>query len=220
MKKILMQTAVALSLGIPAQAQSPRVERFAMHEIELAAEGQYANPYTDLAVDAVVNPPDGSQPRNAALFWDGGVKWKLRFAPDQAGTWKWTTKSRDRGLDGRSGSFECVASNRRGSIQPMKDFLHHFQRQNGEPFWFLGDTAWALFTDSDAEKHHRDTAMRYVDARASQGFNVLHSMLLSEAGWGNRGGQPFYDIGTETLNPGYWQEVDSRLAYANMKGIV
>ena len=211
---------VALVLALPAIAQTPRVERFAIHEVGLAAEGQYANPYTDLTTDVVLTPPDGGRPRNAALFWDGGARWKLRLAPDQVGMWKWTVKSRDRGLDGNSGSFECVTSDRRGSIQPMQGFSHHFQRQNGEPFWFLGDTAWALFTDSDAEKHHRDTAMRYVDARAVQGFNVLHSMLLSEAGWGNRGGQPFHDIAAQTLNPAYWQEVDSRLAYANMKGIV
>jgi hypothetical protein len=45
-------------------------------------------------------------------------------------------------------------------------------------------------------------------------------MLLSEAGWGNRGGQPWDDISAEKLNPGYWQEVDLRLAHANSQGIV
>jgi hypothetical protein len=43
---------------------------------------------------------------------------------------------------------------------------------------------------------------------------------LSEAGWGNSGGPPFANIGSEKINPKYWQEVDRRLAYANSKGLV
>jgi hypothetical protein len=54
----------------------------------------------------------------------------------------------------------------------------------------------------------------------SQGFNVVHSSLLSELGWGNHGGMPFDDIAKEKLNPNYWQEVDLRLAHANAKGLV
>jgi hypothetical protein len=45
-------------------------------------------------------------------------------------------------------------------------------------------------------------------------------MLLSEAGWGNAGGLPFDDIGDEELNPGYWKDVDHRVAYANGQGVV
>src|SRR4029079_11721867 len=94
------------------------------------------------------------------------------------------------------------------------------QRQDGSPFWFLGDTAWALYTDNAEEKHDRKTALAYVDARAGQGINVMHSMLLSEAGWGNQGGLPWEDINGEKLNPGYWQEVDYRLGDAQAQSIV
>ena len=146
--------------------------------------------------------------------------WKFRVSPDQLGVWKWSVKSRDAGLNGKSGSFEAVASRRPGSIRPMKGFPQHFERQDGKPFWFLGDTAWALYTDSAEEKHDRAAALRYIDVRAGQGVNVLHSMLLSEAGWGNQGGKPWEDLAAEKLNPGYWQEVDFRLAHANAKGVV
>ena len=101
---------------------------------------------------------------------------------------------------------------------PLASHPRHFERQDGSPFWFLGDTAWALYTDKAEEKHDRAAALRYIDARAAQGFNVLHSMLLSEAGWGNQGGLPWDDIAAQKLNPGYWQEVDLRLAHANSQG--
>jgi len=202
-------------------ADSPRVERFAVHEVALSAQGQYANPYTELSAEAVLTPPEVSdKSRTAPLFWDGGASWKFRFSPDQLGVWKWTIRSRDAGLNGQAGSIEAVASKRAGSIRPMKEFSRHFERQDGKPFWFLGDTAWALYTDNAEEKHDRAAALRYIDVRAGQGINVLHTMLLSEAGWGNQGGKPWEDLSTEKLNPGYWQEVDRRLAHSNSKGIV
>src|SRR5262245_27962091 len=218
--------AAGLSVSeVAGAADSPSVARFAVHEVALTAQGNYSNPYAELAAEAVLTEPESSKTRRVPLFWDGGTTWKFRFAPDLLGTWKWTVESRDRGLGGKSGSLETVAADgsgrkRRGSIQTMQDFPLHFQRQDGSPCWFLGDTAWALFTDSAEEKHDRAAALRYVDTRATQGFNVLHSMLLSEAGWGNRGGQPWDDLAAEKLNPRYWEEVDLRLAHANEKGIV
>jgi hypothetical protein len=65
-------------------------------------------------------------------------------------------------------------------------FSRHFERQDGSPFWFRGDTAWGLVTDKAEEKHDRAAALRYIDTRAGQGINVLHTMLFSEAGWDNR----------------------------------
>jgi hypothetical protein len=134
-----------------------------------------------VAADASLTMPDGTE-RTLPLFWDGGNRWKLRVAPHVPGTWKWSVNSRDSGLNGRSGTFSAAAGVRKGAVRPMRGYPAHFERQDGSRFWFLGDTAWALYTDSAAERHDREAAFRYIDARASQGFNVLHSMLLSEAG--------------------------------------
>jgi hypothetical protein len=217
--RLTSATLVAFLCG-EALAQSSSVPRFSMHEVALQASGKYANPYVELTADAVLTGPDDRQTRTVPLFWDGGAAWKFRFSPERVGTWKWEVRSADAGLNGKSGSFDVVASDRKGSIRPMTGFPLHFERQDGTPFWFLGDTAWALVTDSREEQHNRAAAERYLDARASQGFNVVHTMLLSEAGWGNSGGLPWLDIGREQLNPGYWQEADARVAYANGKGIV
>jgi hypothetical protein len=119
------------------------VPRFAVHEVSLTAGGTYSNAYVDLTAEATLTEPDGRTTRSLPLFWDGGSTWRMRFAPDQIGTWKWTVKSADAGLNGKSGSFECVPSSRRGSIQTMAGAPRHFQYQNGERTWFMGDTAWA-----------------------------------------------------------------------------
>lgn len=198
----------------------PLVPRFGLHEVTIDATGNYANPYVECAAEATLTAPDGRSVRTLPLFWDGGRTWRFRFAPDLTGRWRWTVRSADPGLDGRSGSFTCEPSERRGSLQPMPDASRHFQYQNGERMWFLGDTAWALLQDDAAEQVDRAAVERYVRRRASEGFNVVHSMVLQEAGWGNRGGPPWTDLAAEMINPAYFREADERIAYANAHGLV
>lgn len=201
----------------PASAQT--VDRFGFFETSFKATGQYTNPYTDLQASAVIRRPDGKE-RTLGLFWDGADVWKLRISPDLVGQWQFKVSSIDEGLDGQTGQFTCVQAQRKGSIQPMPGFSHHFAYQDGTPFLFWADTAWALYQDEASEKLNRDAVFHYIDERAGQGINVMHSMLLQEAGWGNRGGDPFESMGNQTLNPAYWQEIDVRLRYLNDKGVI
>lgn len=179
-----------------------------------------SNPYRAVSATAQLTAPDGTGVRSIPLFWDGGTTWRVRFSPDVVGTWQWRTQSDDRGLDGACGTFEVVPSDRRGSLEPMAGYPHHFQRQDGSPTWFLGETAWSLYVDDAGQAHDRAAAEHHIDVRAAQGFNVVHSMLMSELGWSNAGGPPFEDLAGERINPAYWQEVDRRLAYLNGKGMV
>ena len=194
------------------------VKQFGIFEQTFEHCGDYKNPYLETEALVVLTGPEGEQ-RTAGLFWDGNSKWQLRFSPDLQGVWQWQTESDDEGLNGQSESFEVVASDLRGGVKAMDDHPHHFQYQNGEPMWFVGDTAWALVTDSEEKKHDRKAAEYYLDTRAEQGFTVVHSMMISEAGWGNNGGDAFDNLQAEAINPGYWREVDERILYANEKGI-
>jgi hypothetical protein len=190
-----------------------------MFEASFTHTGTYVNPYVELAATARFTEPDGRTTRSIPLFWDGGDTWRARFSPDKTGQWTWGVRSNDPGLDGKGGSFKVVDSGNRGGICPMEGHPHHFQHQNGEPMWFIGDTAWALYTDNEEKGHNRAAVERYIDARAAQGFNVVHSMLISESGWGNCQGDAFEDLQAERINPAYWQEVDERLAYLNRRGM-
>lgn len=214
---------VALLAGLSVncgRSRAAEVPRFAPHEETLTAAGSHANPYLAVSAEATLTPPGGRAAVQAPLFWDGGQTWRLRIAPDETGPWRWTVRSSDPGLDGRSGSFTCVASTRRGSLQRMADSPRHFQYQNGERVWFMGDTAWAYVTDSAEEQHDRAAAERYIARRAAQGFTAIHLMLLNEAGWPNAGGPPWFDLAQERINPAYFQEADRRIAFANAHGVV
>ena len=209
---------VLMLLWIPPAAAQKPVEKFTVFDASFESAGSPANPYVEIAADATVMRPDG-QAWKIPLFWDGGKTWRLRLSPDRAGTWAYKVASNDPGLNGRSGSFDCRASRRPGGLRASSRWPGHFERQNGTPLWFMGDTAWGYFTDSDEDNHHRQQAEHYAKTRAAQGFNVTHCMLLSEQGVGNQRGIPFDDIAAEKINPGYWREVDERIAFANRVGL-
>ena len=223
MKNVLIISAALIFLcNCLFSTTSPtvtEVEKFGFFEMALNSSGNYTNPYSDLTAEVDLAHPDGSQ-WTIPMFWDGGSEWKFRVSPDMEGEWTWKTRSTDKGLNGRKGKFTCLSSGLRGSIKPMKGFPYHFQYQNGDPMWFLGETAWALFTDNAEEKLDRQVAENLITTRASQGFNVIHSMVLSEAGWGNSGGMPFDDLSKQVINPGYWKEMDQRVSFANRNGII
>lgn len=212
-------TTLAALAALPGAAAAQNdVPRFGVFEASLTQESHAANPYTQITATATFQRAGDPSERKIALFWDGGKVWRVRFSPDATGDWTWRVKASDPGLDNKTGAFHCVASPYKGSVMRRNAF--HFQYQDQTPFYWLGDTAWALYTTIPAEKHDRMAALGYLDKRAGQGFTVIHSMLISEADQGNDGGMPFTNLADETINPAYWQEVDTRLRHLSEKGMI
>lgn len=141
----------------------------------------------------------------------------MRFAPDTIGTWNWSVASSDAGLNGQSGSFLCVTSTTQGGIRARAGFPYHFEHQDGAPFWLSGDTGWRIFGTDAGENLNHATVLHYIDVRAAQGINFIHSNLLLPGV--NEGGAALGNYTTRVSTPAYWQEVDSRVAYLNQKGI-
>lgn len=208
-----------IALNSCMSSQTILVQKFGIFETSFKSSGSYNNPYLDLNAEAEIKRPDGKLWK-IPLFWDGEQTWKLRISPDMEGKWSYRVICDDKGLRNKNGSFVCEPSDLKGSIQAMTGFPHHFERQDGSRFWFMGDTGWLLFTDDPDEKFDRAASERYVSARAGQGFNVIHTSLLTETGDGNSRGKPWDSLAIEKLNPGYWQEVDRRIEYANSKGVI
>src|SRR3954452_7231976 len=48
-------------------------------------------------------------------------------------------------------------------------------KEDGSPFFYLGDTAWELFHRLD-----REEAERYLKDRAAKGFTVIQAVVLAE----------------------------------------
>lgn len=201
-------------LGGSASAQTT-VPLYGMFQTNFQHAGTSSNPYTQITATVTFTQPTGSAV-TIPMFWDGASTWRVRFSPWLPGTWTWTIGSANLGLNNKSGNFLCTPSANKGSITTMANAPYHFAYQNGTPFWWFGETGWHSFGTNAAENLTRAAVLHYFDVRASQGFNALHSAILSA----NDGGPGFGSIAAETLNPAHWQEVDLRLDYLNQKGIV
>jgi hypothetical protein len=92
-------------------------------------------------------------------------------------------------------------------------------RESGEPFFWLGDTAWELF-----HRLGREQAELYLKDRASKGFTVIQAVVLAELD-GQKipnpyGQRPLSDDDPRKPNPAYFEHVDWIVARANALGLV
>ena len=96
--------------------------------------------------------------------------------------------------------------------------------ETGQPFFWLGDTAWELFHRSS-----REDADRYLEDRAKKGFTVIQAVALAEMD--DLNGRNFYghralcdkDPTRPDVKDGpdndYWDHVDYVVAKANSLGL-
>lgn len=79
--------------------------------------------------------------------------------------------------------------------------------QTGEPFFWLGDTAWELF-----HRLSRTEAEHYLKDRAAKGFTVIQAVVLAELDGLNTpnpaGHRPLQDNDPTKPNEAYFQDVD------------
>lgn len=108
---------------------------------------------------------------------------------------------------------------RREYSLPIKinDSGRYFEDQNGQPFFWHGDTSWKLFWEFTEEEVYE-----YLSERAKQGFTVIQThMLPHRAYMANRNGDsPFLVRGDMTKpNPVYFEFVDKIVAMAEEQNI-
>jgi hypothetical protein len=101
---------------------------------------------------------------------------------------------------------------------------HYLVDSHGQPFFYLGDTAWKLF-----QRLNREDAIRYLDDRAKKGFTVIQAVALAELDGLNTpnayGHKPLRneDPTTPEVRDGpdndYWDQVDFIVEQANQRGL-
>ncbi len=118
-------------------------------------------------------------------------------------------------------SFAVRAATPRLKVSENHRFLVTDQ---GEPFFWLGDTAWELF-----HRLNREEAARYLENRARLGFNVVQSVAIAELDGHSdpsaAGFLPLTDL--DPARPAvvdgpendYWDHVDFIVEKANALGI-
>src|ERR1017187_3791328 len=178
-----------------ASAANYKVHQWQAVEIELTSSVTYADSFQDVAVTATFTTPDGRTITRPA-FWDGGLTWKVRFAPPRTGLWTMTTSAtdaRNSGLNHVTRTVRCdpysgnLAIYKHGFLKVSKNG-RYLTYADGTPFFYLGDTHWILSHERFDTSNAPGVASQFkytVDKRVKQGFTVFQS----EAGWQARSAQ-------------------------------
>jgi hypothetical protein len=106
----------------------------------------------------------------------------------------------------------------------VSDNHRYLVKENGEPFFWLGDTAWELFHRLD-----REEAVLYLENRAALGFTVIQAVALAELE-GHKDPNPYGHVPLVNLDPAhpaikegtnndYWDHVDFIVDKANELGL-
>jgi hypothetical protein len=100
----------------------------------------------------------------------------------------------------------------------------YFVDAHGKPFFWLGDTAWPLFS-----QYSRDQAEAYLRNRGAKGFTVIQGVLVWGQGTGyesksplpnTNGDKPWLNDDPATPNEAYFKHVDFLLDFANQQGLI
>lgn len=124
----------------------------------------------------------------------------------------------------------CLKCGRKETSTPLLKVSENQRfliNENGEPFFWLGDTGWLLFSKLD-----RQEAEKYLDNRIENGFNVIQVMVLHKLKLTNVYGDSALirgDVSLPNITEGnsfenadkydYWDHVDYIVDLAEKKGL-
>jgi len=226
---------VMLGFAKEGHAEQLAAEEWKMVEITLTAAGTYANPYKDVDIEATFTAPDQTT-MTMPGFWDGGSTWKIRFAPNQAGEWTYSTSATnpaDAGLHGKTGTISVTAyrgtldSYKRGwALKPSANG-RYVTYSDGTPFYWLGYTRWGIFK---SERYDESNDPRFdsqfkgiTDRNVENGYNVVQTSPFAQvpAGWCFSGEAcPWKDDYFTEMNLDYWRDGDRKMDYLAQSGLI
>lgn len=199
------------------------IARYTVFEAPFYSTLNYDNPFWDVDVRVTFTAPSGAA-QTIDAFWDGEDVWRVRFSPDEVGTWEWATSSDadNSGLHGQRGAFECVdytGDNPLYRHGPLKvaDDQHHLSYADDTPFFWLADTAWNGVLRAQAGDW--DT---YLTRRREQGFTVIQFVSTHWRGLtkDDLGELAFTGDDRIVLNAAFFHRLDSKVAAINAHGLI
>ena len=220
----LIATMVLAPGVLPAATQSqsmPVVPKWERFEHEFTSLADYANPLQDVTVTVLFVSPLG-ETTQVYGFWDGGRTWRVRFAPDQPGHWRFKSTCSDAanlGLNEQTGEFLCTST-----LSQSRFFLHgpvrvaadrqHLEHEDGTPFFWLGDGVWSGARSSDPKSWQV-----YGIVRSSQNFTVAE--WAATGGEDDKGQSAFTGFPEKIgINPQFFRGLDSKIATLSEVGLL
>lgn len=157
--------AQTIQTRTPRPASVNSVEIYQKYETSFNVSGDYTNPYDPAQVDVQVTftSPTGRSVAVPAFFMQeytdtcendcvaetletsGSGTWRVRFAPDEVGTWEFTAVARIGSSENtlRNGRFEAMESSHPGFVRVASNG-RYFEFDDGTPYFPIGQNlSWS-----------------------------------------------------------------------------
>jgi hypothetical protein len=227
------------------------VPRWGLHDFTLTGRAHVENPFRDASLVGEFTSPSGRQAMVEGFYDPDGTsdsrggpgRWRLRFAPDEEGEWRY--RLRGEGVEVyEEGRLLCVAAasqqgtrlprtqqessvpnepRPRGPIRVHPQNPYAFAYADGTPFFGMGDTCYGLL-NGIGEAQRRE----YLDSRAAQCFNFVRFFAcgypwqrhptLEGSDWWPWGGTP-HAPDYDRLNPRFFRRLERILAELHERGM-
>ncbi len=187
---------------------------------EAALPGPSAgNPFVEVALSARFE--QGGRAVAVEGFYDGDGIYRIRFMPDAAGAWTYTTSSNCPELDGRRGQFACVPGGpaSHGPVRVANTF--HFAYADGTPFFPFGTTCYAWVHQDDALEEETLATLRQAP------FNKLRMCVFPKSYIYNEDEPPRHPFAAAAgggwdfarFNPAFFRHLEQRVGQLGELGI-
>jgi hypothetical protein len=213
MLRRLICVICVLCMTMAVSAASDPLERFGVRTVTFTADRDYANPFGDVEVVAEVTRPDGTK-QTLDAFWDGGRTWRVRVRCEQKGAYRVAARTAD-GASWGERKFS-VSDHPAPPRTRLSEDRTHFVGPDGQPWFFLADTAWNGALRSTDEDWNT-----YLKTRKKQRFNTVQFVTTQ---W--RGGRKTLEMqafeGTKniTISPVFFQRMDRKFAAVVEHGLM
>lgn len=230
---ITLLISLLASLGTePAIADThpPRTQERVV-EWTVDSRKAYADPFNDVDVDVVFNR--GEKSWRVPMFWRGGSRWTVRFAPPSPGKYTYHLESTDKNnpdLNGHDGLVSVAAYSGKNAllkhgVLKVSSNKRYFEHADRTPFYWLGDTWWTGLSD----RLSWDGFKKLTSDRKDKGFSVVQlvvglvpsneELAPVDPGFRNEGGH-VWDAEFQRIDPEYFDYADRRIQHLVDVGIV
>lgn len=201
------------------------VPQWGRFEQQFSSSTDYANPPQEVTLRVSFTSPSGKS-QTVYGFWDGRRNWRVRFIPDEMGSWHFTTICSDMGnggLHNQSGIFTCgnpvgeTIFQQHGPLR-LSDNRRFLSHADGVPFFWLADTAWNGPLCSTGEEWQH-----YIRERTRQNFTAVQwvtTQWLASPGGDINGDVAFTGEERIAINPMFFQRLDHKVDALNQAGLL
>lgn len=215
-------TLICLSSVITALCQTGLWMKY---EKTFESTKTYANPLYEVARFQVRFQSPSGRIKIINGFWDGHQTWRVRFAPDEVGQWRFTSVCSDtlnRGLHAVKGTFDCISHKSPYAIYTKGSVIHpkgsyYLTHADGTPFFYAACTAW-----NGTLKSTESEWKKYLEDRVLNHYNVIQFTTTQWRGGdkNSEGHVAFEGSGRISINPAFFQHLDKKIDEINRHGLV